>query len=180
MDIKNLTPQQDKALSIFKGIKSAYRRETFAREGLDYNALTAELLKLGHLKQSKAGALSLSKAALDILDNRLSLKDPTVAAIVAAVGYRGQRVTFSLNKAPSNLDSYWDGGSKSTYYFFNLDTQSIFELPTNHPAFEPDKPRSLAALPQRVLLIEHRIFAGTDLGLKIYSNEQDRARLIKD
>lgn len=176
--MKTLTEKQKKALDIFCGIKSAYRRDEFERNQLDYDSMCAELIEAGYLKKNKAGALSLSKQADDVLNNRLNRQDPIVAAICAAIGYNGQKISYTLNEAPNELNSYWDGGSKDSYTFFNLDTLKAFQLPSNHPFFEADKPRTLNGLPPRVLLIKHTIFCGKDLGLTIYSNSEDRAKLI--
>jgi hypothetical protein len=108
----------------------------------------------------------------------LNRKDLVVRAICDAIGYRGRKIKASMRPAPNQLNSYWDGGSKDTYYFYHLDEKKIFQLPTNHPFFEKDKPRDLNGLPPRVILIESSIFCGKHAGLTIYSNESDRSLLI--
>lgn len=94
--------------------------------------------------------------------------DALIASIMRRVGYHGRKVKIS-DKVPTSLDSYWDGGSRDTYCFYAILTGDVLQVESNHPMFEPDKPRKLRELPEGILLIEHSIFCGKDLGITIYS-----------
>lgn len=109
---------------------------------------------------------------------KLDRKDKLIKSICESIGYNGRKIRASLGSVPNQLDSYWDCGSKDTYYFYHLDQQKLFKVDSNHPFFEVGKPRQLNQLPNRILLIEHSIFCGKDLGLKIYSNVSDRGSFL--
>ena len=91
--------------------------------------------------------------------------------------YNGRKIKVSTD-VPSRLDSYWDGGSKDTFSFYHLDERKSFQLPTNHPAFEPGNPSKLNSLPNRVVIVMHSYFCGKDLGITIYANSDDMTPLL--
>lgn len=93
-------------------------------------------------------------------------------------GYTGKKIQIS-NQIPSELRSYWDGGSKTSYCFFNLSTKESQMVGTNHPFFEPDKPSHLESLPIGFVLVSHSFFCGKDMGITIYVNEEDMTKMIK-
>jgi len=74
---------------------------------------------------------------------------------------------------PTRLESYWSGGSKDSYAFYHLDQGKSFNMPTNHPFYESDKPSNLNKLPDRVVIVEQSYFCGKDMGITIYVNEHD-------
>lgn len=102
---------------------------------------------------------------------------PMVRKLVSAAypDYKGRKVYVST-KIPNDLSSYWDEGSRDYYCFIELETARVMPVETNHPAFEPNKPRALNALPLGFLLLKHSIFAGNDCGITIYCNESELAR----
>jgi len=91
--------------------------------------------------------------------------------------YNGRKIQVS-DEVPSTLDSYWSGGSKNTYVLYHLDQRKAFQLPTNHPYFEADKPNRLDALPDRVVIVKHTIFCGKDLGITIIANKENMAPML--
>ena len=85
--------------------------------------------------------------------------------------YKGRKVFLEpAEKAPKELRSYWDGGSKDSYAFYNLDTKQTLMVHTNHPFFEPGQPSRLEGLPPHIVLVEHTIFCGKDCGITLYGN----------
>jgi hypothetical protein len=105
--------------------------------------------------------------------------DNQTAAIIRACfpNYNGKKVELSTN-VPSDLASYWDGGSRYFYCFYHLDTKQAIPVHSNHPYFESDQPSHLEKLPGRVLLVQHMIFCGKDLGIRIYANQSDLAPML--
>lgn len=93
--------------------------------------------------------------------------------------YKGNKVKISTN-IPSNLDSYWDGGSRDYFVFYQLSTGNTIDVHSNHPFFEAGQPRELGKLPQGILLVEHTIFCGKDLGITIYANEVDLTPMLPE
>lgn len=87
-------------------------------------------------------------------------------------GYKGRKIKISTD-IPSNLSSYWDGGSRNYYVILRLSDLSSYPLPSNHPVFEPNQPRELFTLPPGFVVVQHTIFCGKDLGITIYANSAD-------
>lgn len=104
--------------------------------------------------------------------------DSTMKGIAAAChGYKGNKYKVSTD-IPRNLNSFWDGGSKTSYAFYSLDRGDVLEVESNHPMFEANKPRELKELPKRFLLVAHSIFCGKDMGITIYANQADLAPML--
>ena len=91
---------------------------------------------------------------------------------IAYPNYNGKKIAIS-DFIPSNLNSYWDGGSRDYFVFYHLDENKAIPVHSNHPYFEATQPRLLGQLPDRVLLVQHTIFCGKDLGITIYANKTD-------
>lgn len=85
--------------------------------------------------------------------------------------YNGRKVfVLPAKEAPNELRSYWDGGSRDYYAFYNLDTKQVLPVHSNHPIFEPGQPSVLRELPAHIVLAEHTIFCGKDVGVRLYGN----------
>ena len=102
----------------------------------------------------------------------VSRPDETMQKVARLIGYSGKTFKLSTN-IPKRLDSYWDGGSKDYYYFYSPKNQTMLEVHSNHPMFEPGQPAILKTLPNDLILIEHSIFCGKDMGLTFYVNPEN-------
>jgi len=91
--------------------------------------------------------------------------------------YTGKKVKISTH-IPKTLNSYWDGGSKTFYVFYELVTKKAYSIESNHPVFKTAKPRNLEGLPKGIVIVAHTIYSGQDLGITIYANTQDLAPLL--
>mgnify|MGYP003613316839 FL=1 len=88
--------------------------------------------------------------------------------------YKGRKFKVIEDKFPQSLDSYWDGGSRTYYSFFDIKTEKVVNLGSNHPFFEKEKPRHLGgALLNGVVLVSNSIFLGKDTGITFYVNKGD-------
>jgi hypothetical protein len=67
-------------------------------------------------------------------------KTAAVKRIVAACypEYRGRKFRVS-DEVPETLDSYWDGGSRDSYVFYQIGTGRAIAVHSNHPFFEADR-----------------------------------------
>ena len=92
--------------------------------------------------------------------------------------YKGRKYKLGTFEHPMNLDSYWDGGTRYYYAFYDLQTKKVLEVHSNHPFFEAGKPRRLTRLPADTLLVEHCIFCGKDAGVRIYANPENLLKLV--
>jgi hypothetical protein len=92
--------------------------------------------------------------------------------------YKGKKIRISNYAGKMNLSSYWDGGSRTYYVFYHLDSGKTAVVHSNHPFFEANQPSVLDKLPERVLLVAHIFFCGKDLGIEIHANTSDMAPLL--
>lgn len=87
--------------------------------------------------------------------------------------YKGRKFFLQPSeKAPKELNSYWDEGSRSFYAFYNLDTKEVLHVHSNHPWFEKNQPNKLRALPDHVVLASYVISCGRECGVTLYGNLQ--------
>lgn len=88
--------------------------------------------------------------------------------------YNGRKFEIEVNNFPEQLDSYWTDGSRTYYAFYDISSGREYNIPSNHPYFEKDKPRNLGgALLKGVVLVANIIFNGKDLGITFYINDED-------
>lgn len=107
----------------------------------------------------------------------VSKPDEIMKTAARIIGYSGR--TFKISsRIPSRLDSYWDGGSRDYYYFYQPSTGKIMPVGSNHPVFEANQSRELKRLPEDLILIEHSIFCGKDAGLTFYVNPENLANYL--
>lgn len=91
--------------------------------------------------------------------------------------YKGRKFSIST-VVPNRIDSFWDGGSRTYYVFYELATGKAFNVHSNHPMFERGNPNYIEKLPRGILLIAHKIFCGKDMGITIYANSEDLAPML--
>jgi len=106
--------------------------------------------------------------------HHLTKKDKFIDKIISKTfpEYKGRKIKICTT-IPTRLNSYWEGGSRNFYCFYEIDTEKTFSVNSNHPYFEKDSPRQLSKLPSNVLLVSHVIFCGKDMGITIYVNPSD-------
>lgn len=99
--------------------------------------------------------------------------DETIRTIVNNTfpSYSGRKFKIST-EVPSRIDSYWEGGSRTSYVFYELATRKCLDVHTNHPLFERGQPNYLEKLPEGVVLVAHHIFQDKDMGITIYADQQ--------
>jgi len=91
--------------------------------------------------------------------------------------YNGKKFQLSTN-IPTEIHSYWDGGSKTSYVFYQLATSAIYPVHSNHPMFESNQPNRLKELPKGIIIVAHTIFCGKDMGITIYANQDDLTPML--
>lgn len=100
--------------------------------------------------------------------DRKSAPEAVRLALAAFPDYRGNKFAINITDGPMQLDSYWDGGSRTSYRFIRLDNLESVAYPSNHPVFDPKMDRELKRIPDGVAVVAHSIFQGRDAGLTIY------------
>ena len=105
--------------------------------------------------------------------------DESIRRIVKATfpNYKGR--TFKLSTSiPSRLTSYWSGGSKDYYCFYELATGKTMSVETNHPFFNKNAPRELENLPKGIVIVNHTKSCGKDIGITIFANKEDLTPML--
>ena len=74
-------------------------------------------------------------------------------------------------------DSYWSGGSRDYYVAVNLVTRQTFPVPENGTPFMPEVFQA-SAIPANWAIVCHTIFCGKDLGLTVYVNAENLAKML--
>jgi hypothetical protein len=113
---------------------------------------------------------------LDEMTHYVDKPDDIMKLIAQRIGYTGKKFKLSTD-IPKTLNSYWDGGSREYYYFFDLKDGKMLTMPANHPMFDK-VPNKLDHLPKGVILVNNTIFCGKELGLTFYVNQEDLAPLL--
>lgn len=93
--------------------------------------------------------------------------------------YRGKKIKISTD-IPKNLNSYWQGGSRDRYCFYQLSTGTSYDVTSNHPVFNKNNPRNLEKLPTGIVIVRHSIYCGEDMGIFIYANKEDISPLLPE
>jgi hypothetical protein len=87
---------------------------------------------------------------------------------VAFPDHAGRKVQIKYGVTSINMSSYWDGGSKSTFAVIRLSDNKPCRVPTNHPVFDRVTGVDNFLIPDGFVVVEHIIFCGNDLGLRIH------------
>lgn len=113
-------------------------------------------------------------------DTKVDRKDPTIAAIARAVGYnRGRKFRLRPATHVTLSGTYWDGGSRSKWWFFDLATSRLVSVPQwDPPQFGGPRAAPSGDLPPGIVAVEWAIFCGKDVGLTIYARPEDMARAL--
>jgi hypothetical protein len=106
------------------------------------------------------------------MNRKARRSEPLVKQIITATfpDYKGRKIQVSTD-FPRDLISYWSGGSVKRFVFYQPDAGKIFEVDTlEAPWIQHKSGRGFNedALPESVVLVEHRFFCGHDMGITIY------------
>jgi len=114
--------------------------------------------------------------------NRTELKLNTKQAkpIVGQVfpNYKGRKFRIEFTKTVTFHDTNWGGGTRNYYAAVTADGRAgNMHVPA--PWVNPVEGKTVP-LPPDVLLVEHAIFCGKDLGIRIYANPCHLPRWLGD
>jgi hypothetical protein len=98
-------------------------------------------------------------------------------ALLAFPGYSGRKFKLDTFTGPMNLTSYWDGGSKESYVILNLKTRKSKVVPENGTPYT-GKSFRISKLPEGFAVVEHSIFMGKDMGITIFVNPENMAKML--
>jgi hypothetical protein len=116
--------------------------------------------------------------------NWIEVKKADMAAIIRATfpDYRGRKVKLCAAESVTihMADLNWSGGSRYQYRGATLSGQSTGSLDKHNATAPWDKPVGSfdVPIPAGACVVEHVMFCGKDLGLRIYVNPVDLARYL--
>lgn len=93
--------------------------------------------------------------------------------------YTGKKVKISTD-IPTELRSYWDGGSRNYYVIYCLADGRTLSVGSNHPMFEENNSSILLGLPTGYVIVSHSFYCGKDIGITIYANKADLVPLLSE
>jgi len=108
-------------------------------------------------------------------------KDPEVIRIAKAAfpSYNGKTFCVSEFTGPMRLDSSWEGGSRSYFVVLDLASLRSITIPENGTPFSNGgKIERISELPVNAAVIEHCLFCGKDLGIRIYVRPENMAKML--
>ena len=111
---------------------------------------------------------------------------PELAAIFRAAfpDYCGRKFRLEVTTSVRCNDTWWDGGSKSDYAFVQLSTGVLRELPDFiSGGFLPGSAAAHKALSSVQLsvdcaIVQHSIFCGKDMGLRVFLHPDNVVKLL--
>jgi len=106
------------------------------------------------------------------MERKASRTEPLIKQIITATfpDYKGRKIRISTD-FPSDLISYWSGGSIKRFVFYQPGSGKTFEVNSLEAPWiqhESERKFNEDSLPESVVLVEHRFFCGHDLGITIY------------
>jgi hypothetical protein len=111
---------------------------------------------------------------------QVSINDPLIRRILKATypAYRGRKIRIVPQRYPLNCKSYWEGGSRDYFAFVRLDTFAVASMPAQS-AFDKDiRGAESVTLPSGVICVEHSIFCGKDVGIRIHVNPENLVSML--
>jgi hypothetical protein len=107
-------------------------------------------------------------ALSDYSGEKLSRANPVVKRLIAATfpEYKGRKIKARLWNGPMRLTNYWDGGTRSFYVAVRIEDGATSDFGTDNPFLR--SAHDEVDLPDGVLLVEHSIFCGHDMGLTVW------------
>ena len=107
--------------------------------------------------------------------NSPEIKQIALAAFPSYNGRSFQVLPFS----PMRLTSCWDGGSRSSFVIIDLATLRQAPIPENGTPFSNGgQILQISDLPVNGAVVEHSIFCGKDMGIRIYVGESNLTKLL--
>ena len=91
--------------------------------------------------------------------------------------YRGRKFKLYFQQHVIFSDLHWAGGTRNSYAFVRADGELAF-FPASTPWDSPFEGRKMP-LPENILVVEHTMFCGKDLGITIYAHPCWAPRLLE-
>jgi hypothetical protein len=93
-------------------------------------------------------------------------------ALRAFPNYKGRKIRADWSGRVSFYDLNWSGGTRNQYRSVHLSDGQTRSMPNLAPWVNPIEGQS-AAIPPGCAVVEHSMFCGRDLGLRVYFPSSD-------
>jgi hypothetical protein len=105
------------------------------------------------------------------MNQRIKVTKAQVKPIVQATfpNYRGRSFRVEFTETVTFHDTNWGGGSRNTYTAVKMSCGQVAPFPSFSPWDNPIEGKR-TELPEDVVVVEHSIFCGQDLGLTFYAH----------
>jgi len=103
---------------------------------------------------------------------------PELWNVAKACGYNGRKLEVKAFKE-SELLSYWSGGSRTYFTFYNLVSEERVEIVQNGTAFDGQR-YSINDLPDNIVMVETKIFRGKLSGCTIHVRQDQISPMLPD
>lgn len=112
----------------------------------------------------------------------ISLSRTEAAAIIAATfpGYRGRKIRLEPRRRMTFHGTFWSGGSRNEYVALNLENGRVEPLRTGSSPWTAIAEGVTVDIPMNCAVVEHCLFCGKDLGLRIYVHPDMMPRLLAE
>jgi len=102
---------------------------------------------------------------------KIKVSKSTVKPLVKATfpEYRGRTFQVEFTPTVTFHDTNWGGGTRNYYKAVRLEDGKVGAFPNFAPWNNPIEGKRVE-LPEGVVVVEHAIFCGQDLGLRFYAN----------
>ena len=90
--------------------------------------------------------------------------------------YKGRKFRVQFTDTVTFHDTNWGGGSRNYYQAVKMDEGKAGAMPNFSPWDNPLEGKKVE-LPENVVVVEHSIFCGKDMGLRFYAHPS-RSRLL--
>lgn len=115
------------------------------------------------------------------MNNTICTNDPEVIRIALAAfpDYRGRTFEVTQFAGPMRLDSCWSDGSRDYYVLLDLGTLRSIPIPENGTPFSNGgQIMRLGELPVNAAVVQHIIFSGKDLGIRIHVRPENMTKML--
>ena len=112
--------------------------------------------------------------------HHLDPSSPLAQSMRSVTGYtrRAYKLRTVEPDAEQSYHAYWDGGSRTSYTFVNLDTWQAVPMPGEAANPFRAEAHGRFVLPFNVGVIEHAIFCGKDLGLTLVVRDDNATPML--
>jgi hypothetical protein len=106
-------------------------------------------------------------------------KDVQSVTDAAFPEYRGRKFKIEARTTLTLSGVHWDGGSRSEFRAVRLTDNGVASLDTSAAPWNCKVEGSRVEIPEGVAIVEHSIFCGKDMGLRVYVHPANMQKFLQ-